>query len=374
MNHRRSLLAGLVLVLAAGCSSFGGADVAGRDLDDAIAVVEGGDNSTSPNNDAYTPGPLEVWLARIGGFSLAPLQESLAETQARMDQEGLAMEEMIAACMAEQGFTYYIPEHPGGIIGYSPRPDDWPDPDSREWLERYGFSISTDPWAGQVAAPVDIPETIDRNQEMLATMSEAEQTAWHEALMGVEIYSQGGFEDPEAGSMIDPEHPGCYMQAWNTLNPATPDQFAALETEMRNAFASFRNDPRLTELGRAYSACLADLGHPGFADLDAVVQSLSDEWYGILGGAEIDAIVENWDYELYPDGPPPSDLPQPDPAAAAAFTEREISLALANYDCRISIRADQVEREISHDIQQRFVDQHESELEAWALHMEGLRR
>lgn len=356
----------ILSALAAGCSNQGA-------VTDADPPPNGA--TTNGNQPAPTPTPtptygaLETFLARIYGYSLDPGQMTQAEQQAQLDAEGREREEMIAACMAEQGFNYYMQEHPGGIIG-SPYaepepPADWPEYGTREWVERFGFGTSTDPWSWQyqeVAAPAPEYEWVDPNAEQLEAMSDAERTAWEEALWGVPQEGEWNWEDA-----------GCSGLAQQEMYPSTPNQFAALETEMQTFFSGLTNDPRYLAANAEWAACMSENGQPGFTDVYSMYERLNTDWGVIQRWDEQSALYEGWNWELNPEGPDPADLPQPDPAAVATFQDWEITLALANYDCQQETQLEQTQQQIGFAAQQEFVDLHRDELEAWAQYMEEVR-
>jgi hypothetical protein len=56
-----------------------------------------------------------------------------------------------------------------------------------------------------------------------------------------------------------------------------------------------------------------------------------------------------------------------------AFTDREIAMAIADYDCRQSVSYEQRHNEIDFALQQAFVTQHRDELDAWVEYIASLR-
>jgi len=340
------------------------------------ACSPGGLTSTAPDGNGggnsaattWTPGPLDEFQARIFNWNMDPnQQETQAEAQARIDREGREREEMISACMSAQGFTYNFNESSFGTIWISD-PNDGPQWGSREFAEQYGFGMVNDPWRAQQDEniPQGEPEVwVDPNQELLEAMSDAEREAWLEALWGT----------PQEGDTWDPALAGCSGQAQAALWPEqnVAEQFVSLQNEMDLVWQQMQSDPRLTTLNAAWATCMANAGYPGFADNNSMWSVLNEEW-GVVQGWEINnEIWGNWDWDAHPDGPDASMLHQPNPADLAAFQEREIALAIANYDCNQQVDFDATQREINLDLQQQFVDQHRAELEAWAQFEEARR-
>ena len=354
-GRKTVIMLALLMALLAGCSSAEPSPVSEEISADEPVVA-----APQP-----TIGPLELYLMRAAGSPI--YGESQAESQARIDREAREVEERKARCMAEQGFTYHIAEHPGGHVGgYAPvLPADWPAENSREWSQRFGFGLANNPWEQLVAPPGSDDDDcvwVDPNQEQLDAMSEAERTAWDVAMYGQPLDMEW-----------DPASTGCWDYANDNSDSQVPDQFGALLTEISLALGAIDSDPRIVALNADWSACMAENGHSGFPDQGALHNQLSTDW-GVIGGSDAEAaILNSWDWRQYPDGPGPDDLPQPDPAAVAAFAEQEISFAVADYDCRAATRFEQTYLEINHDIQQRIVEQHRNELEAFVLYMDELR-
>lgn len=353
------MLLALAVPLITGCSPDGSPPPA--DLPISI------DDETTAAQPQWTPGPLEEFIARIYGLPVQPPDETTAETQARMDQEGREREELVAACMAERGFDYFIAEHPGGIISAgAPLPDWMPEPNSREWAQQFGFGMSTDPFAGQ--EPANAFETqADPNGDQLAAMSDAERAAWFEALWGAMPLESDW--DAATGATLSPSG-GCWDFAQETLFPAPPSQFDSLLNEISLVFDQIFSDSRFIALHNDWSRCMATNGHSGYAQLDDLWQRINAEWSEVQRWDDANAIRDNWNWDDYPDGPEPADLPQPDTSAVASFRDWEISLAVADWDCRAETQFSQREQDIHHALQEEFVIQHRAELEAMALYME----
>ena len=335
------------------------------------------DPVTGSNNDAtasnWTPGPMEVFLQRIGGHN-PNNSESPAELRTRIERESRQREEYIAACMGALGFTYTpVPQ----IVTVTVAEDvGGPQVGTLEWAQLWGFAMSTDPFGAGAntsspgAVLISTANDGDPNQALVAVMSEAEREAWNEALFGGIQAGDTQAGDNQAGDAMDgqnwdPMLHGCLGQATAAQFDPTPNQFTALEDELNQMWVQTQTDPRMAALNAAWAGCLAAAGFPGFTDEISLWNQLNTEW-GIIQGWEIDPNAP-------PNAPAGQMPPAPDPAAIAAFQEREISLAVTHYNCRQQVNFDLTAREISHDIQQQFVDQHRAELEAWATYMETQR-
>ena len=332
----------------------------------AVSVVVLGACSPASDTDAaggsaWAPGPLEELMAAVRGPTLHPgatQQEAEAHVAALLrHQEGI-----IAACMAEQGFDY-VPNVPdfgvvlGGAGTVTPSGVAY---GSRDFAQRYGFGIST---ADLLAATTAAPATPrpDPNAERVAAMSAAEREAWDLALWG---------DRAARGEEHNPLESGCWGYAqhltWET-SAGAGDEFAALAAEVEGHQDRVASDPRAIELDAEWASCMSDAGHPGLLrprGEGSVSRALWDEWDLLNGGGVAADVVRDWDWEAHPDGP---EGLFPGAAAVAEFTEREIALAVADFDCRARTGFEARRTAIDHDLQQQFVDRHGAELEAWAL-------
>ena len=335
----------------------------------ACGAPEAGAAGNDISHSDWVPGPLDEFSARIHGFSWDQ-NETQQEAQARIDQEGREMEEEIAACMAELGFQYNMRDDAGGTIVIWNSDDSEIEWGTRAFAEEFGLAISTDPWGWNNDDEDGGRDTMvwtDPNQDILDAMSDSERQAWSEALWGPPMEPDADGNWPE----WDPMNAGCQGQAQGARwHRQTPDEFLALEEEMNNIWMNMMSDPRIVALQTGWTTCMATAGHPGFTTQDEFHNTLWEEWAELQGWNAMNDVWATWDWEANPDGPT---MPEPDPAAVAAFTEREIALAVADWDCRDSLRFNAVQQEVNLELQQQFVDRHRAELEAWAQFEEARR-
>ena len=325
-GHRLGVLVvGAILILSA-CVGPVGASSTSDDDDAPIPAV-----------NVWVPGPLDEFQSRIAGG--VGHDWSVDQMQAYFDQQALAEQEYIAACMARLGFTYYPQPFVGGRV-HVPDPDDLA-PGTREFAETYGFGISRPPRSSFDFGPQSaIPP--DPNRHHLAQMGESERAAWDIAFWG----------DPATrpeGRNIDLTQWGCMGKARHEFWIRTvPTAFEGLEAEIERFELAIPADPRVLALDAVWSSCILDAGFSGFESPDAVRGSLSAEWR-------------------------PDEPVSRGPQQLAEFFEREVTLAVAEWDCRAMVNYDAERRAIELDLQQQFVDRHWAELEAWAQHEETRR-
>jgi hypothetical protein len=311
MARRAGAVVGaLLLVVAAGC---------GREAEPSSVP--------SP-----TPGPAEAYLEAALGFS----SDEAAGA-------ALRQEEIIASCMAEQGFEY-IPDTSG--YTYIDTTEIDPPPGTREFAEQFGY--------GFVALPEGMrseyagPAAPTPKDEIMGAMSPEELTAYTRALWGDEV-ADGGASD---GGI---ELGGCERRARDEVwgDRDTDHVRAGLEDEIARIDAEVAPmDPAVAHVAARWSECMSDAGHPGYAGPADAEQAAWDQWMALNDAIDVDPTL----------GLVASDGLVVGEADLAA---REAALATADWDCRAATDYDTVWQAARHRLQQDYVDAHRSELDAW---------
>ena len=304
---------------------------------------------------ADTQGALTEFTTRIWGAT-----DTQQGAQDLSDQFHRFYEEYIAACMAEQGFTY-IPN-----TGRTTRVTitEGPVRGSREFAELYGFGLTANDGRGEVgggAMSSYSDMTYDPNEAVRAAMSEYELAAYLEALIGVLAQT---LPDGTEFNIADTGCSGAATLAWESPSP----EFVALAAEVELFLASIYVHPMKMALNAEWASCMASQGFPGLANPEQLFNDLNAEWWIVQ---DMDARAElsvDWDWAALPEGPP-----GPDAATIAAFREREFALALADVSCREEINFDPRSTVIDLELQEQFVAANVDELEAWASWAESRR-
>ena len=310
----------LAIILSSGCATDGVTD-----------------NSQTTD---FILGPLDEFRIRIWG-SWAIGEESPADMLARHDQQHREFEDHVSTCMAELGFTYY----PNITRSEIHIPTDMLAENSREFAEQYGFGYSTFP------ARVSIGASSGEwsNARLWNEMSEPEREAWNYALFGEIV--EGHVE----------EFGGCFGLAVAAQQPITHG-FESLYEEMNNLPLSRVEVQDYQALVSEWRSCMIEYGHSDWSD-PMERSPLFDEWISLN---PYTTQGRGWDFAANPSGPPTLDV-----QVHLDFTEREISIALANWDCRDLVNFDQRLHAIDLGLQNRFVAAHLKELEAWAQQVEA---
>lgn len=351
---RRPLLGLLAtLLLATACQSgaatsgAGGADPASHAAPETTTTPEASEGDAPPEHS-----PLAVVMG-----------ETTERAEGTFRAEFAAVEELVAACMAEEGFAYEPRTLPAGDEdGTSELAPD-------EFASEFGFGFTT--LEGDGASRAETPE--DPNEAKVAEMSEAERAAWDEALWGPapEPGVDGGpAEQPEVGGCFDAATEEVHGP--DTYDADAAEAFEPLMEEIGSLHDQVRRDPRVVESREAYGACMADAGHPGHSldgedgprPQEAVIERLEavaaqspagDGGTGEASGRSIGGV----------------DLEDLDPEALAEVRAFEIELAVADEACRRD--HEQLLQRVTFEYEEEFVESHRAELEAYrdAVHGGG---
>jgi hypothetical protein len=310
--------------------------------------------------------PLAEYLGDGGGLSTNGRAVSVQGDDPDKQQQ---VQELIAACMKEAGFEYlpYVPTAP------EPQPVLEGDLD---WARTYGYGIST------IDATAPDPSD-DPNTAITAAMSESERAAYQRALFGTSFQSTTsiggavaaappvGIAPPSGGadgSTVPPtgaaeNSPGCVPQAsaqvYGEPDVVDMQEFSTLFDALSKLQTSVMADPRVVPLIAVWSDCMADAGHPGFTAVDDARNSIMSRWADLNGwqftpgeGGGGSVSVSSADQ-----------VTEPDPAKVAELRTDEIALAVADLGCRTDHQA--VYDQVRTELEQKFVDEHRSELERY---------
>jgi hypothetical protein len=343
------------LVLSAGCGGGDGASDSSRasPLDEYF-----GEDAIS-----FEGGGMSMSFGGSDGESYEPTEEEL--------QEQRDFEDLVASCMADQGFDYvpyvYMPgDFDGGPWeeAFSLPPD--------EFREKYGYGIST------LNFEDEAEEIDDPNAEIRDGLSPQAQKEYDAALYGAEVgeivqdSATEGSEPSEAPPT--PEDLGCYgvagEQIYDEEMDETNDPYMEFESLMDDVFQigeRMQGDSRIEAATRAWKDCMADSGYPEFEMPGDPEQQLWQRWDELMGWS---GPIEG-DGEVAPDDddsttsvdefPDPADI---DPAEREEFEKYELEVAHADYAC-LKEHYTGVADEVQYEFEAEFVDEHRDELERY---------
>lgn len=305
----------------------------------------GDDDAKGDASPEYEPGPLEAYFAQIYG-GMADEEDA--------DAQMMRIEEATAACMAEQGFEYIPVDYSQMGGGFVTSGDDIPW-GTKEFAEEYGYGITTSPMQEEMIEE-DPEEWVDPNQEYVEAMSETEREAYYAALYGEQTY-----EEPLEGEEVEYnwEEAGCSGRAQQEANAlgVDPEQMSALEEDMTAMWEAMQSDPRMAALNEEWSSCLADAGFPGYTTFGDAEQDFSERANKVYEDMWEDVTEELTEADYLA-------MEEEAQRRLAELTSAEIETAVADFECRESVRWDAVSREVNLEYEQEFVDTHKAELDA----------
>lgn len=288
----------------------------------ALTACAGGDSEAQT-----TLSPIEQYMNASEGTELG-----VEAREAAGDAWLLENEELIAACMKEQGFEY-VPQAPT-LLGFNYGNLGRAEMDDPEWVKRYGYGIVESP------DREDVVIVEDPNEAIVAALSTAESTAYHRALIGqTDAYDADGNYDPTKGGCM-----GAAQIALDAKDPLRGDEFKPLQDAVMDFYTDFPLQPEIVELDALWAACMSEAGHgPYVMQIDPLNEINSD--YYVLVDEQGDAA---WD----------------DPAMAA-IGSKEITLALADLECREEVDYRAATFAVRTTLEERFVEDNLAALEAY---------
>jgi len=302
-------------------------------------------HTSDPNTAPQSPdAPLDEFLG--SGW------DGLSEEEAvrRLEDQHMQQQELVAQCMRDAGFDY-LPVPAVFTISTGPSAQDDFRPDDVDWVSQWGYGVVSRPGEDIAeAAPMETATPpANPNAEVLENMSDAERTAWDQALRG----ELAGFTGAIPNN-IPLENQGCTGWAQNESlrnSVVFPDQllmtdeFAPLYQALMQMRRESALSPDVAAADLDWSNCLANAGFPGFDRQPLAQLSIVDQFFSARdANASVDEI--------------------------AALQEQEISLALADLECRNA--TDYAARRAAGLLaaETQFVNDHRSELEAFRAALE----
>lgn len=278
-------------------------------------------------------------------------------TQEKFDKQQQKTEELVAECMAKEGFEYTPNTNNGGVMMSSDDEGDGPEWGSVEFAEQYGYGVVDFP--GRETMTESPTEYTDPNQEYTDGLSPSEQTAYWETLNGPGPTDEemAAMEEGDGSYEYDWKTAGCYGAAQHEVSltespaaaaqedPEFADMFAAMQ-DLYGPLNGSGDNAKLAEIDRKWADCMADAGFSEYPSPNEVMQSMHNEYS-----------------ELSQSGPD-GEYKEPDAKAQKEFQEREISTAVADAQCKKDLGYDAKQREILFEIEQQFVDEYRAKLDA----------
>ena len=284
----------------------------------------GGDELT------YEDSPLTKYLEAVngGGFD-----------EERMIKQQQEAEELVAACMADEGFEYVpVDQSQNMWVG-----DDMEERNTEEWVAANGWGMvqTEDEMAEQQA---QAEEYVDPNQPYVESLSPSEQEAYWATLYGTppseeEMNEDGSYE-------YSWETAGCQGAAQHEVQGDSfweDERYSGLVEDMNALWEDLPKQPEIVELNQKWSECMADAEYPGFELRWDAQTALSEEMNAF------------WEGQENPEGPSPEQLEE--------LKEKEIEMALADFRCAKKLDYDNTQFTAQFALEQQFIDDHKAELD-----------
>ncbi|QYH35454.1 hypothetical protein [Salinibacterium sp. M195] len=248
--------------------------------------------------------------------------------------EANAAEELIAECMADEGFTYLPVDQ---TDNYSFDDSELADRNTEEWVAAngYGYNLTDEQ---QAAQNEEAENYVDPNQDYVMALSESEQTAYYEVLHGPQ---------PTEEEMNDPDFSfeplGCYGTANSEVRGDqiySDPQYKNLIDSMSKLWEEQQETPEMKKFNAEWSSCMADAGHPDLATKDAVYDFMNAQ-----------------SEEAWADGVELSKEKRTE------LRDQEIDLALADFHCSEDLDFEQKTLAAQFKLEEKFVAENKAELD-----------
>ena len=315
--HKRLLPITVVLGLAAslalsGCS-FG---------------ADGGAGELDPDKSPMT----EYYEGMYGGYD---------EKEAVKQQE--KVEELVAVCMADEGFDY----KPVDQSQYTSFSSDDEDRDTEKWVAEHGYGMNMTP-EEEDEMNEQSSEFVDPNQQYVDALSPTEQEAYYKVLYGPGPTDEemAAMEEGGDGYEYNWETAGCQGAAQHEINGddlTQSDKYKPLMDEINAIWEKQQKDPAIVKVEGAWVACMADAGYPDFKakqDAQNEVNEAANAYYE-SGATE-----------------------EPDAATKAEWRAHEIEVALADFKCAKKVDYQKTYLTAQYRLENQFIDDHKGELDA----------
>ena len=198
-------------------------------------------------------------------------------------QQERRAQELIAQCMAAEGFEYVAVTRPTEQFEFGSSQE-------VEYAREYGFDVSTR-YGETFNSPED--DWVDPNQSIVESLSESERDAYYETLYGSSFTtgtaSSGGEGDASTEALVvEPDFDGCSGQAYEEIYALEATQQLYEQLDMASLIERAEADPRVAALEVEWSECMAERGHD-YEDpevfFEAVYTDLEERLEEIVGPA-----------------------------------------------------------------------------------------
>lgn len=342
-------LGSVLLLSVAACGSGAATDVSAPaetgSGSEAATTTTSAATTTSAEDSGAEPDSLNAF------FGFDPNDPDASQEQFRRWQ--MSQQELIAVCMANQGFEYVPAVAPDNVDVLAL--------DEEQYAREQGFGIST---RYNTVEEDATEQWVDPNRAIVAAMSDSEEAAYYTALYGEETGLEAGAEESDATFWGG----GCQGEAAQEVFGQADEIFRELDPLLSDLQERVEADPRLADADRRWTACMSDRGYE-YDDANDVfataVPDLRERYQEIVGQSDPFADwTEEQVEEFYANNTPQEiqdyfdqfaeqSRQEVDEEAVAALQEEEIALAVANYECGEERRT--IEQEVTSELEKDFI-------------------
>ncbi len=295
-----------------------------------VTLAACSDGGTGGGELTYEDSPLSKYLDAVNGGAWDE------ERFAKQQQE---IEELVAACMADEGFEY-TPVDSSQTMSFGADPEER---NTEAWIAANGWGmVQTE--EEMEAQQAEAEAYVDPNQPYVESLSPSEQEAYYATLYGTppteeELNDDGSYE-------YSWENGGCNGFASHEVQGESfweDERFAGLMEEMGTLWEELPKQPEIVELNRNWSECMADAGYPDLELRWDAQTVISDQMNAF------------WEGQENPEGPSAEELRE--------LKEQEIEMALADFRCAKKLDYDTTQFTAQFALEQQFIDDHKAELD-----------
>lgn len=333
----------------------------------------------------------EMWSSSpIAGFLGQDIDWNSDEGRDQIMARQREVNDLVVACMAAEGFEWR-PDPIDEATMFGVQSDDEPEWGSQEWVDRYGFGITTQRYEQSVVGPDLIGanysmgmdhEYVDPNEDYVQSLSEAELAAYYEVLYG----SDSGIEwdetlsDEENSARIDEFYAdyvptGCMNTAWAQVddNQRSNEFYQDFGDELERLYAQVESDPRVVQFQQQARECVTAKGMQYATEEE--VWMLWDEELMALESEHIqypgqDLTEQDWeritDEELEALYQQPTVMSEEGKAILAELQKQELEMAKVYTECGADqVSAMRVRFEVQVELEQQFLDDNADRLASY---------
>lgn len=267
------------------------------------------------------------------------------------DRQQVEIEDLVAACMAAEGFEY-IPHAVSTRMMASSSDEDLVDHNTEEWVAENGYGMTMEP----TEEPVDedgSPVRVDPNADYVASLSEGEAAAYRTALTGLQDSTQVvASEDSGCQGAAHIEVIGDMQSVYS--DPNSVELYAAMD----ELYVAADAHPRTVEATVRWADCMADAGYPDFTTPHDAMIAVSDAF----------AALHTWTGGVDEEDTGPSS------AATAEYRKLEIAIAVADFGCKQKADWDKIALEVRIELEETFVKDNKAAIDEYVAALQTTRK